>query len=1258
MQTLEQHTRLGRFDLERTLGEGGMGVVYLAYDREQKRRVALKTLARVDPASRYRFKKEFRALADVSHPNLVVLHELIVSGETWFFTMEYVDGTDFLAHVCDLRAMERVAASTTEPLGSDGVLPAPPPTESQVVAVHSLRRSPVVNEARLREALRQLAEGIAALHGAGKLHRDIKPSNVLVTRDGRVVLLDFGMIDESQERTDVTLDEHLFGTPAYMSPEQAAGETATEASDWYGFGALLYETLTGRIPIEGTVLEILLRKQKEDPPRPSALVSHVPEDLEALCMSLLARTPRARPSGAEVLARLRDGGERTERASGPERRVSAPLGFVGRQAELEALQGAFEATRQGKPSVVLLGGASGLGKSALVRRFCDELRRKQGAVVLAGRCYERESLPFKAIDSVIDALCRHLARMPEAEASQLLPRNVRALARLFPVLRQVKVIENARFRIQEVPDPQELRRRGIAALKELLARMSDQAPIVISIDDAHWGDDDSALLLEHLLRAPDAPALLVIACHRPEVRSGVVLDQLRTIAKTEDGLCLTDIQLAALPPIDAERLAQDELATLGGASPDDARRIAVEAEGSPFFIGQLVLAWKRALTMSSSSRPQLSLDDVLAERIALLSPQARRLLEVVAVAGRPVDRTAAFVAAEGGEQAFADLDVLRAGHFVGTQGTREQDALECYHDRVRRAVLAHIAPDALSAVHLRLGDALERSVHYEPDATANHFFLAGAAERATRHALVAAADAAEALAFDRAAALYERVLESGVVESASRAEVLAKCAAALAHAGRSAAAARRYQEAAVVAAQGAAFEYRRMAAEHYLRSGRVEEGVSVLSEVLAARSLRLPRTPRTALLALLWGRARLSLRGLRYTECAEKDVPSELIARIDTCWSASVGLGLIDFVRGGDMQTQHCLLALRAGEPHRLARALALEAGYLAAEGGKAEQRVSEVLTLAEAILARHEDPHALGLTKLARGMATLHLGQFQESLAPLSESERVFRERCKGVAWEIATTHIFEATALYYLGELRTLSERTPAYLREAIERGDFYAASDLQTGVHVVPRLCADDVDGARALLAEEKGRWSKDGFHLQHWNQLLGETLADLYTGDGVEAYARVRERWPALQRSLVLQVQLIHVEARMLRACAALAASAQGREPDRRALSQALADARAIEGLQRPWATPLAKLVVGLCAKQQGQRADAVSALRAAEQGFVECRMSLHACAARAHLAQLLGPNEGRALSDQALSDLVDRGARRPERLVAMIAPGLG
>ena len=262
-----------RFEIRRHLGTGGMGAVYQAYDRERKEDVALKTVLRADPTAVYLFKREFRNLADVAHPNLVNLYELLYEEGHWFFTMELLDGVDFLAYVRAgtahsgrRRPEDRPDAATT---AVDLTGPADP---VQVVAAPAV--SPVQLE-RLRFSIRQLAEGLAALHDKGYLHRDLKPSNVMVTRAQRLVVLDFGLSGELTPDDDSQF-EPFIGTPTYMAPEQGHRTSGTPASDWYAVGVMIFEALTGRAPFVGSYAEVLIRKSQDDAPRPSQLVAGVP----------------------------------------------------------------------------------------------------------------------------------------------------------------------------------------------------------------------------------------------------------------------------------------------------------------------------------------------------------------------------------------------------------------------------------------------------------------------------------------------------------------------------------------------------------------------------------------------------------------------------------------------------------------------------------------------------------------------------------------------------------------------------------------------------------------------------------------------------------------------------------------------------------------------------------------------------------------------------------------------------------------------
>jgi eukaryotic-like serine/threonine-protein kinase len=954
----DQWTAAG-YEILREVGRGGMGIVYQAFDQKRAERVALKTLQRMSPAALYRFKQEFRALADVAHPNLVNLYELISDGQTWFFTMEFVEGVNFLAYVrsgANLLESETVHDLTQ----AAGAAPADPGVQADLAPTQL---------GRLREGLAQLAEAVSALHDAGKLHRDIKPSNVLVTKEGRVVLLDFGLATElDQSGLHQSAEQRVMGTAAYMAPEQAAGLSVSAASDWYSVGVVLYEALTGRRPFRGKSLQVLMDKQRFEPPAPSQLLPGIPEDLDCLCRELLRRRPEERPRGPEILRRL----QRTTALSNaplcPRMLPAQASAFVGRERHLTALTEAFLTSKQRRTVAVYVHGRSGLGKSALVQRFLDGLVERDEAVVLAGRCYERESVPYKALDSLIDALTRYLARLPRLEVETLLPRDVLPLARVFPVLREIEAVAAAPRRAFESFDARELRRRAFAALRELLARLGDRKPLVLAIDDLQWGDVDSAVLLANLLEPPDPPVLLLVGCYRSEEEASPVLQILKPRGRTDSTVDQRELAVDVLTEAEAQDLAMMLLGQDDPPTAAHAAAIARESGGNPFFVYELVRYLQTGAEPANRSSPAetVALDKVLWTRVLGLPETARRLLEVVAVAGRPLRQTDACRSANLTGEDRALLAVLRAGHMVRRTSPGESEEIETYHDRIRETVVAHLAADTLKTHHGRLAVTLETSGNADPETLGVHFRGAEDVEKAGHYYALAADKAAEALAFVRAARLYRLSLELRPLEEYAAREMRMKLGDALANAGHGPEAAREYQAASLGAGADERLDLQRRAAYQYLISGHFDDGHAALEAVLRAVGMKLPATPRRALLSLIAHRAWLRIRGLGFRKREAAQIPAAELRRLDICWSTSIGLAIIDIIRAADFQTRGMLLALKAGDPLRIIRALAIEAIHMAAGGGRTRRRTAILLGETEKLAQQLAHPYAEGVATLA----------------------------------------------------------------------------------------------------------------------------------------------------------------------------------------------------------------------------------------------------------------------------------------------------
>ncbi len=269
---------IGPYRVEAEIGRGGMGVVYRAFDEALGRTIAVKQIqsALFRPQTRERFLREARAIARVRQDNVV---GVLGVGET-------ADGAPYLA-------MEYLAGPNLAVLiRAEG--PLPPRAAAAIAAA--------------------VADGLAAVHGAGLIHRDVKPSNVLfdttspgpkeLTNDpGRPKLADFGLARDDLGPTSLTAEGAIAGTPAYLSPEQARGDDSVDSrTDVYSLGVTLYEMLTGETPFRGPPHQVVRQIIEDEPPRPRRLNDAIPRDLETIVMKALAKQPERRYRTAAAFA--------------------------------------------------------------------------------------------------------------------------------------------------------------------------------------------------------------------------------------------------------------------------------------------------------------------------------------------------------------------------------------------------------------------------------------------------------------------------------------------------------------------------------------------------------------------------------------------------------------------------------------------------------------------------------------------------------------------------------------------------------------------------------------------------------------------------------------------------------------------------------------------------------------------------------------------------------------------------------------------
>jgi tetratricopeptide (TPR) repeat protein/predicted Ser/Thr protein kinase len=726
-----------RYRIVSPLGAGGMGEVFLAEDIRLQRRVAVKLLPASlehDALARERLRREALAAAALDHPFICKVYEIGEADGRVFIVMEYVEGETL--HVASRR----------------GLLPV-----RQVVDI-----------------AHELTQALDVAHRRGIVHRDLKPANVMLTTQGHVKVMDFGLAKvltpaPASATTDAIALTDVgtrLGTAAYMSPEQVLGAALDPRSDLFSLGVIVHELATGHHPFLRNEPSETMAAILRDPPTPGPRDADEVSGLSAVIQRLLSKAcgERHQTTAAllDDLEALRAQAWSTSRTTPTAHASPAErTPFVGRETESTELLRLLDRMLTGQGDLVVIGGEPGVGKTRLARELMATAR-KRGCVCLTGHCYEMEGAPpFAPFVETTEQAVRLLPHAVRAAMGDL----AAEIAAMVPSLRRTY------SDIGSLPDvpPDQQRRLIFGAFLEYVQRATQKSPSVLLLDDLHWADEPTLQLLQHLAPHMASMRLLVVGTYRD-----VELDAKRPFAKTLESLVrqrlATRIALRRLQ----ESSVHELLAKMSGSAPPSGltRAVFLETEGNPFFVeevyqhlseeGKLFDAdgtWKSDLRVNAIEVPE-GVRLVIGRRLDRLGEQAHKVLTAAAVVGRafPLDLLQACV--DLSDDAVLDaVEEAERAQLVAADVSHRAVRYGFVHELIRTTLIQALSLPRRQRLHLKIADAVERlragSLESHASMLAHHLYQAGAAADVGRTARALELAGRRALA----AGAFEETLE-------------------------------------------------------------------------------------------------------------------------------------------------------------------------------------------------------------------------------------------------------------------------------------------------------------------------------------------------------------------------------------------------------------------------------------------------------------------------------------------------------------------